>query len=122
MFIQKKWLLAVVIGLMVLVMTSGVVYASDVVQQDDPPVVEQGEARQEGGKGGPGERGEGLDAEVRDALDAAMKQALDLGFDARACSRLGCRAELLRGEVVVEITQESLEAFENEHPARRQHG
>jgi 2Fe-2S ferredoxin len=44
---------------------------------------------------------------------------LDLGFDVRANSRLGCQAEVLRGEVVVEITQESLEAFENEHPEHR---
>jgi 2Fe-2S ferredoxin len=46
---------------------------------------------------------------------------LDLGFDVRASSRLGCQAEILQGDVVVEITQESLEAFENEHPEHRHH-
>jgi 2Fe-2S ferredoxin len=44
---------------------------------------------------------------------------LDLGFDVRAVSRLGCQAEVLRGEVVIEVTQESLDAFENEHPEHR---
>jgi 2Fe-2S ferredoxin len=45
---------------------------------------------------------------------------LDKAFDVRATSRLGCQARLLRdGEVEVEITHESLEAYENEHPAER---
>jgi 2Fe-2S ferredoxin len=48
---------------------------------------------------------------------------LDLGFDVRANSRLACQTQLVRGgEVVVEATQESLEAYENEHPEHRQHG
>jgi 2Fe-2S ferredoxin len=45
---------------------------------------------------------------------------LDKAFDVRAASRLGCQSLIERdGEIEVEITRESLEAFENEHPAER---
>ncbi len=45
---------------------------------------------------------------------------LDKAFDVRAASRLGCQSKILEeGEVEVEITRESLEAFENEHPEHR---
>jgi 2Fe-2S ferredoxin len=45
---------------------------------------------------------------------------LDKAFDVRANSRLGCQSKILRdGVVEVEITRESLEAYENEHPAER---
>jgi 2Fe-2S ferredoxin len=45
---------------------------------------------------------------------------LDKAFDVRATSRLGCQSLIERdGEIEVEITRESLEAFENEHPAER---
>jgi 2Fe-2S ferredoxin len=45
---------------------------------------------------------------------------LDKAFDVRASSRLGCQSRILReGVVEVEITPESLEAYENEHPAER---
>jgi 2Fe-2S ferredoxin len=45
---------------------------------------------------------------------------LDKAFDVRANSRLGCQSKILRdGEIEVEITRESLEAFENEHPEQR---
>ena len=45
---------------------------------------------------------------------------LDKAFDVRATSRLGCQSRIEReGEVEVEITRESLEAFENEHPEAR---
>lgn len=45
---------------------------------------------------------------------------LDKAFDVRPSSRLGCQAKLLGdGVVEVEITRESLEAFENEHPEAR---
>ena len=38
----------------------------------------------------------------------------------RADSRLGCQSKIERdGVIEVEITRESLEAFENEHPAER---
>jgi ferredoxin len=42
---------------------------------------------------------------------------LDKAFDVRASSRLGCQAQLKReGEIEVEITRESLDAYYNEHP------
>lgn len=42
---------------------------------------------------------------------------LDKAFDVRASSRLGCQARIEgEGEVEVEITRESLDAFYNEHP------
>lgn len=45
---------------------------------------------------------------------------LDKAFDVRASSRLGCQAKIEReGEIEVEITRESLEAYENEHPEFR---
>ena len=45
---------------------------------------------------------------------------LDKAFDVRASSRLGCQARLVApGSIEVEITRESLEAFENEHPDDR---
>ena len=38
----------------------------------------------------------------------------------RATSRLGCQSKIVRdGEIEVEITRESLEAYENEHPDER---
>ena len=45
---------------------------------------------------------------------------LDKAFDVRTSSRLGCQAKIVRdGEVEVEISRESLEAYENEHPDAR---
>ena len=45
---------------------------------------------------------------------------LDKAFDVRATSRLGCQAKIERdGEIEVEITRESLEAYANEHPDHR---
>lgn len=45
---------------------------------------------------------------------------LDKAFDVRDKSRLGCQAKIVAdGEIEVEITRESLEAFENEHPDAR---
>jgi 2Fe-2S ferredoxin len=45
---------------------------------------------------------------------------LDKAFDVRSASRLGCQSKVQRdGVVEVEITRESLEAYENEHPAER---
>jgi 2Fe-2S ferredoxin len=45
---------------------------------------------------------------------------LDKAFDVRASSRLGCQARIVSpGTIEVEIARESLEAFENEHPADR---
>ena len=45
---------------------------------------------------------------------------LDKAFDVRATSRLGCQSVIEKdGEIEVEITRESLEAYENEHPEHR---
>jgi 2Fe-2S ferredoxin len=45
---------------------------------------------------------------------------IDKAFDVRANSRLGCQSKILRdGVIEVVITRESLEAYENEHPAER---
>jgi 2Fe-2S ferredoxin len=45
---------------------------------------------------------------------------LDKAFDVRATSRLGCQSRIeTDGELEVEITRESLEAYENEHPEAR---
>jgi len=45
---------------------------------------------------------------------------LDKAFDVRSTSRLGCQSKVVRdGEIDVEITRESLEAYENEHPDER---
>jgi ferredoxin, 2Fe-2S len=45
---------------------------------------------------------------------------LDKAFDVRMTSRLGCQATVLRdGVIEVEISKESLQAFENEHPEHR---
>jgi ferredoxin, 2Fe-2S len=45
---------------------------------------------------------------------------LDKAFDVRSSSRLGCQSKIVRAGVVeVEITRESIEAYENEHPSER---
>jgi 2Fe-2S ferredoxin len=45
---------------------------------------------------------------------------LDKAFDVRVTSRLGCQSRIVKdGVLEVEITRESLEAFENEHPEAR---
>ncbi|HXN31779.1 MAG TPA: 2Fe-2S iron-sulfur cluster-binding protein [Polyangiaceae bacterium] len=45
---------------------------------------------------------------------------LDKAFDVREASRLGCQSRIVRdGVIEVELTRESVEAYENEHPAER---
>lgn len=44
---------------------------------------------------------------------------MDKAFEVRPESRLGCQAKLAADEVVVEITQESLKAWLDEHPEHR---
>ena len=45
---------------------------------------------------------------------------LDKAFDVRPTSRLGCQSRIVRnGTVEVEVTRESLHAYENEHPQER---
>ncbi len=45
------------------------------------------------------------------------EDALDKAFDVQLTSRLGCQAAIERdGSIVVRISEESLDAFYNEHP------
>jgi len=44
---------------------------------------------------------------------------LDLANDVEANSRLGCQAKLTGGDIVLKISEESLETFDNEHPESR---
>jgi ferredoxin, 2Fe-2S len=59
-------------------------------------------------------------AELLSEQDDEEADIMDKAFDVRASSRLGCQAKILReGTIEVEITRESLQAFENEHPEHR---
>ena len=59
-------------------------------------------------------------AELLSEQEDEEADILDKAFDVRASSRLGCQSKIQReGTIEVEITRESLEAFENEHPAER---
>lgn len=44
---------------------------------------------------------------------------LDMGFDVRPSSRLGCQCIVQDEDLEVEITQESLQVWYNEHPDAR---
>lgn len=59
-------------------------------------------------------------AELLSEMEDEENDILDKAFDVRASSRLGCQSKILEdGEIEVDITRESLEAFENEHPEER---
>jgi len=59
-------------------------------------------------------------AELLSGAEEEEEDILDKAFDVRANSRLGCQSVIEKdGEIEVEITRESLEAFENEHPEFR---
>ena len=59
-------------------------------------------------------------AELLSEQEDEEADILDKAFDVRASSRLGCQSTIVKdGVVEVEITRESLEAFENEHPEAR---
>jgi 2Fe-2S ferredoxin len=59
-------------------------------------------------------------AELLSEQEDEEADILDKAFDVRAQSRLGCQSIIEKdGEVEVEITRESLEAYENEHPEAR---
>jgi 2Fe-2S ferredoxin len=56
-------------------------------------------------------------AELLSPAEEDEEDILDKAFDVRMNSRLGCQAKILsEGEIEVEITRESLDAFYNEHP------
>ncbi|MCL2726187.1 MAG: 2Fe-2S iron-sulfur cluster-binding protein [Polyangiaceae bacterium] len=59
-------------------------------------------------------------AELLSEKEEDEEDILDKAFDVRSSSRLGCQSRILKdGEVEVEITRESLKAYENEHPEHR---
>ena len=59
-------------------------------------------------------------AELLSEQEDEEADILDKAFDVRAQSRLGCQSKIVKdGVVEVEITRESLQAFENEHPEER---
>jgi ferredoxin, 2Fe-2S len=59
-------------------------------------------------------------AELLSEQEEDEEDILDKAFDVKSTSRLGCQSKILKdGEIEVEITRESLEAYENEHPEAR---
>lgn len=61
-------------------------------------------------------------AEALTEMQDDESDRLDLAFDVVPESRLGCQAKLTgAGDVVVKISEESLETYENEHPESRSH-
>jgi len=59
-------------------------------------------------------------ADLLSAQEDEEADILDKAFDVRATSRLGCQSRIVReGVIDVEITRESLAAYENEHPDER---
>ena len=58
--------------------------------------------------------------ELLTEMEDEENDILDKAFDVRASSRLGCQSKIVKdGAVEVEITRESLQAYENEHPQMR---
>lgn len=60
--------------------------------------------------------------EGEDSLEEATEKEedrLDMGFDVRPNSRLGCQTKLGDEDLVVELSQESVEVWFNEHPEAR---
>ncbi len=59
-------------------------------------------------------------AELLSEMEDDENDILDKAFDVRASSRLGCQSKIVKdGLIEVEITGESLQAYENEHPDQR---
>jgi ferredoxin len=59
-------------------------------------------------------------AELLTEMEDEENDILDKAFDVRSTSRLGCQSKIEgEGTVEVEISRESLEAYENEHPEMR---
>lgn len=57
-----------------------------------------------------------------DSLDEASdreEDILDKAFDVKPVSRLGCQAEVGTQDLVVEVSEESLQAWYDEHPEER---
>ena len=60
---------------------------------------------------------EGFDS--LEEMEDAEEDRLDMGFDVRPYSRLGCQCIVQDEDLVVEVSQESIETWYNEHPDRR---
>ena len=60
---------------------------------------------------------EGEDS-LEEASDAE-EDRLDMAFDIRPQSRLGCQVKLGEQDLVVELSQETVEVWFNEHPEHR---
>jgi 2Fe-2S ferredoxin len=59
-------------------------------------------------------------AELLDDQEDEEADVLDKAFDVRPTSRLGCQARVVGdGVIEIQITQESLVTYENEHPHER---
>ncbi len=57
-----------------------------------------------------------------DSLDEASdaeEDRLDMAFEVRPSSRLGCQVKLGDEDIVVELSQETVEVWYNEHPEHR---
>ncbi len=52
-------------------------------------------------------------------MEEAEEDRLDMGFDVRPESRLGCQCVVADADLQVEISEESLQTWYNEHPDRR---
>jgi len=52
-------------------------------------------------------------------MEEAEDDRLDMGFDVREESRLACQAKIGDEDIVLEITEESLRAWLDEHPEER---
>lgn len=60
--------------------------------------------------------------EGEDSVEEASEKEedrLDMAFDVRPTSRLGCQVEVGDEDLVVELSQESVEVWFNEHPEAR---
>ena len=60
---------------------------------------------------------EGVDS--LEEINEEEDERLDMAFDVRPESRLGCQTRIGCEDLTVQITQESLIAWQDEHPAER---
>ena len=60
---------------------------------------------------------EGLEG-LEEATEAEEDQ-LDMAFDVKSNSRLGCQTEVGEADLVVRLTEESIQTWYNEHPDER---
>ena len=52
-------------------------------------------------------------------MSDAESDRLDMGFDVRPYSRLGCQVKVATADLTVELTQESIKTWFDEHPEHR---